>query len=333
MVSLPPRIAGLLEGGTRFKETTLQGYRSAWRDLLKWIRAHEPHEATHSERSPCDEPLLPPPTLIADYLRDRMDLAWSTLATRRQAIRFVYQELGEEDPFLHSKVDEVWEQIVDEKRQEPAPRENRLSSRDHSPADVIENGPSLLRDHLPSETQDRDDQNQDDQNREDQNRDELKYLPEETACSDDLSGAVQTLIPEPAFDLSVLRDRAILLLIATTDQPRKSLVGIDLEDIRPPGKEGTPTRILVYDSGGDPVRILRLETQPEIRYCPNRAVAAWILAAGLKSGPLFRPFNPRGGIRGGRIRPQTLNLVTKRWAEEAGFAPSDWSMSKLREQG
>lgn len=317
MISLPPAIAGLLEGGTKFQESTLQGYRSAWRDLLKWLRAHEPHEATRCENSPSDEPPLPPPTLIADYLRDRIGLASSTLATRRQAIRFVYKELDEGDPFDHPDVEEVWERIVDEKRQEPAPREKRLGKRDHSPADVIENGPSLLRDHLPSETL--------------QDREDLKYLPEETARSDELSAAVQTLIPEPTFDLSVLRDRAILLLIAMTDSPRKSLVGIDLEDIRPPVKNGAPTRIFVHDANGEPVRVLRLETQPEIRYCPNRAVAAWILAAGLESGPLFRPFNPRGGIRGGRITPQTLNLVAKRWAEEAGFDPSDWSTTKLRE--
>lgn len=327
MLSLPSPLADLLSRNDKFEETTLQGYRSAWRDLLDWIRENQPSEGTSGEGSlgdgaagerVLDDKELPSPALIAEYLRNRMDLSWSTLTTRRQAFRHVYREFGEGDPFGHPEVEEVWDRIVDEKRGEPSrPEEQRLGKRDLSPADIIENGPGLLSGHLGPKTA--------------EDRGALKYLPEETARSDDLSAAVRTLIPEPAFELSVLRDRAILLLIATTNRPRKGLVGIDLEDIIPPEEEGDPTRIVVYDAGGDPTCVLRLETGPEIRYCPNRAVAAWILAAGLESGPLFRPFNPRGGIRGGRIRPQTLNLVTKRRAEEAGFDPDDWSTTKLRE--
>ena len=318
MTALPPPIANVLGGDTKFEESTLQGYRSAWRDLLRWARENEPGESSLGEEE------LPPPALIAEYLRARMDLSWSTLTTRRQAIRFVYGGLGEEDPFGYPDVEEVWDQIVEEKRGESARREKRrLGGQGHSPADIIERGPDLLGGHLRSEAIAEEDL---------VGEDNLKYLPEESVRSEELSAEVKTLVPEPAFDLTVLRDRAILLLVATTDRPRKSLVGIDLEDIRPPTEEGGPTRIVMYNAAGDPDCALRLETGPEVRYCPNRAVAAWIMAAGLERGPLFRPFNPRGGIRGGRIRPQTLNLVVKRWAEEAGLDPGDWSTSTLRER-
>lgn len=317
MLSLPPQIADLLEGGTRFKETTLQGYRSAWRDLLSWIRDNHEGRGFPDESNCEEEGPLPSPPLVADFLRDRMDLAWSTLTTRRQAIRYVYKECGEQDPFDHPDVEEVWNRIVGEKRRESEQRGKRLGRRKISPTDIIENGPNLLSAHLPSGMA--------------QNQGDIQYIPEEAAESEGLTPAVRTLIPEHTFDLSVLRDRAILLLIATTTQPRKSLVGIDLEDIQPQAEEGGPTRIVMYDPDGDPTCVVRLESSSEVRYCPNRAVAAWILAADLESGPLFRPFNPRGGIRGGRIRPQTLNLVTKRWAEKAGFDPGDWSVTKLRE--
>lgn len=313
MITLPPPIADVLGGETKFEESTLQGYRSAWRGLLGWARENEPDERSLGEEA------LPAPALIAEYLRARMDLSWSTLTTRRQAIRFVYRELGEGDPFEHPDVEEVWDRIVTEKRGESAGREKRrLGDQGHSPADIIERGPDLLGGHLPSNAA--------------IELEDLKYLPEQAARSEELSPEVKTLIPQPAFEMTVLRDRAILLMVATTDRPRKSLVGIDLEDIWPPTEKGGPTRIVMYNAAGDPDCALRLETGPEVRYCPNRAVAAWVLAAELERGPLFRPFNPRGGIRGGRIRPQTLNLVVKRWAEEAGLDSGDWSTTTLRER-
>jgi len=322
MTALPPPLTDLLQEDSSLEETTLQGYRSAWRDLVEWIRENEPGDSYLGETRENDEELLPPPALIAEYLRDRMDLARSTLTTRRQAIQFVYRELGAEAPFDHPDVKEVWSRILDEKRGESSRREKRAQSRDHSPADIIENGPALLKGylkgHLPSERT--------------LDRDSLKYLPEETARGEELPSRVQSIIPEPTFELPVLRDRAILLLLATTEQPRKSLVGIDIKDILPPEEEGGATRIVICDDAGDPTCVLNLKTGPEVHCCPNRAVAAWVLAAGLETGPLFRRFNPRGGIRGGRIRPQTLNLVTKRRAEEAGFDPDHWSTTTLREE-
>ena len=314
MSTLPPLIRDVFEGDSSLGERTLQGYRSAWRDLVSWARGNEPGSFSPDEG---DREVLPSPTVIAEYLRDRMDLAWSTLSSRRLAIRHVYQELGAGDPFDHPEVENLWERVIEQKGGEQSSNEERPQGREHSPATIIEKGPSLLEDYLPSGSIPR--------------RDSLKYLPEEVARGENLSPKVQEIIPEPTFDLPVLRDRAILLLLATTEQPRKSLVGIDVDDLLPPG-EGGPTRIVLYNAAGNPTSVLNLETGPEVRYCPNRAVAAWVLAAGLESGPLFRPFNPRGGIRGGRITPQTLNLVLKRRAEEAGFDPDNWSTTTLRRQ-
>lgn len=318
---LPSPIADTLtEDETGFQESTLRGYRSAWRDLLDWMNTSYPNERQHlvEELELGDLGALPPPELIAEYLEHRRELAWSTLTTRRQGLQLVYRNLIGENPFDYSAVDSVWSEIREEKREEPdRMSKRRLADREHGPADVIERGPELLRSHLDPAVSESDWK-------------DLEYLPEKTARPEDLRPEAAGLIPDPTFELPVLRDRAILLLVATTDVPRKALVGIDIEDVFPPREEGGPTRIVMYGSSGDPTHVLRLESSPKVHLCPNRAVAAWILAGDLTSGPLFRPFTPHGGIREGRIRAQTLNRVIKRRAEEAGLDPKEWSTRKFR---
>lgn len=313
MSSFPPRVAQVLtEGETDYEETTLRGYRSSWRDLMEWAEDHPQMTIDHREEA------LPPPASIASFLEDRTDLAWSTLKTRRQAIRLVYHELEEIDPFELPEVEKVWSRIVAEKRNTPTQSEKRsLTERDLTPANVIENGPNLLHAQLPPEITEK------------KRRVELQYLPQETANPESLSAEVRELIPAPEFDLAVLRDRAVLLLGAMTDLPRKDLLGIDMGDLYPPEHPDDSTKLVIH-SDGDPIFALELETGSELRYCPNRALAAWILAADLTGGPLFRPFTPHGGVRDGRIQPQTLNLIIKRRAKAAGLNPDNWSTTKLR---
>lgn len=330
--SLPPLLHCLLSAEeTRFQESTLQGYRAVWRDLLGWLdpfyreqlaeigprrtekdldlEALDPEELYQKE-----DIRLPTPGDIAGYLTENADLAWSTLTTRRQAIRLVYDRLGGEDPFEHSEVADVWRRIREEKRREPSrPERRRLQERELGPTGIIEEGPDFLPDHL-GERATRD----------------LKYLQETKVLSEELTTEARKIIPDPAFDLSVLRDRALLLLVGTTEEPREALVEIDLEDIYPPEGKERPTGIVMYGPSGEPTGLLRLETGPTLKYCPNRAVAAWILAAELTEGPLFRSFTPHGALRDNRIRPQTINRAVKRRAEEAGFDPAEWSTRRLR---
>jgi hypothetical protein len=116
------------------------------------------------------------------------------------------------------------------------------------------------------------------------------------------------------------------------DLSRNALLGVGLKDLHPPKEPGDSTNIVIYNPTGDPAYVLELETEEDLRYCPNRAVAAWILAADLTEGPLFRPFTPHGGVQEGRIRPQTLNQIWGRRAEAAGLDRSAWSTTSLRGQ-
>lgn len=308
---LPEPISEVLAVGyTDYSDSTLRVYRAAWRDFLGHFGGGRLDGEQGEE--------LPPPMAVADYLDDRRDLAWSTLTSRRQAISLVYEKLVGEDPFELPEVQEVWAEIRKRKQEEPDRVQKRsLEDREHSFAEIIEDGPSLLSRHLGGGASQTEEEN-------------LRYLPETVPRAEDLSPDQRELIPEPTFDLQVLRNRALLLLVGTADSTRTELVGIDLEDIYPPEEEGGATRVLLYNRMGEPGRILRLESAPEIKLCPHRALAAWILAADLHVGPLFRSFTPQGEVSENRIRPQTINHVIKRCAEAAGLKPKKWSTQQLK---
>lgn len=309
--SLPEPIKEVLTAGhTDYSDTTLRVYRAAWRDFLEYVGP--------PGSSDWQEEKLPPPMAVADYLDNRRDLAWSTLTSRRQAIGLVYRELTGETPFDLPEVQEVWADIRERKRKEPDRVPKRSpEDRKYSFAEIIEDGPSLLREHLGSGATQTEAKN-------------LRYLPERVPQPEDLLPEQRNLIPEPTYDLQVLRNRALLLLMGTAKPTRSALVGIDLEDVYPPDEQEAPTRVLLYDKSGEPDRVLQLESMPELKYCPHRALAAWILAADLNEGPLFRSFTPHGNVSGNRIRPQTINHVIKRCAENAGLDAEKWSTRSLK---
>lgn len=302
----------LTEEHSDYSETTLRVYRAAWRDFLEWLSSARPGVLEAIPGS------LPPGEVVSEYLRERSDLAWSTLTSRRQALRLVYDELKERDPFDHSEVQRVWENILRKKREKPdEPAKRRLEERDEGIASIIEEGPKLLHTHLGAISGE-------------QKRD-LRYLPAQILTPEWLTPEQQELIPEVTYDLQVMRNRAILLLVGMANLTRTEIAGIDLEDVYPPDEEGGPTRIIVYNQAGDLRCVLIVETASELRYCPHRALAAWILAADLTSGPLFRSLTPHGELTEKRLRSQSINHIIKRHAKEAGLDPDAWSMTKLRE--
>lgn len=58
------------------------------------------------------------------------------------------------------------------------------------------------------------------------------------------------------------------------------------------------------------------------RTCPVRAVRDWLDLSLLDEGPLFRPVNRFGKILSTRLTDQSVALIVKRWALEAGFDPA-----------
>jgi integrase len=101
--------------------------------------------------------------------------------------------------------------------------------------------------------------------------------------------------------LAGLRDRALLLLGFAGAFRRSELVALDVADI-----EETETGLLVAIRGsktdqereGVTIAIARGDIS-----CPVKALRAWLDAAGIESGPLFRPINKAGTVAAKALCP------------------------------
>ena len=119
-----------------------------------------------------------------------------------------------------------------------------------------------------------------------------------------------------------LRDRALLLVGFSGAFRRSELAALRVEDLEE--VEGG-LRVHVRRSetdqqaAGQIVAIIRGE-----RLCPVQAVRAWLDAAGITEGPVFRPFT-RGGLPLDRqLSPKSVAMIVKRYAEqERGCPESD----------
>lgn len=144
--------------------------------------------------------------------------------------------------------------------------------------------------------------------------------------TDELRAMVATL-PD---SLLGIRDRALLLLGFAGAFRRSELVGLDVED-------------LTFTQGGLVVTIRRSKTDQEGQgekigipfgaheeTCPVRAVQAWLTAAGIQEGPLFRSVNRHGQVQPGRLSDKAVALVVKRTAAAAGLDPTRYAGHSLR---
>ena len=144
-----------------------------------------------------------------------------------------------------------------------------------------------------------------------------------------------------------LRDRALLLLHYVLGTRRSELVALDVEDL------------VLVDQGLVAV-VWRRKTDQERRHldlvavpylqqpatCPVRAWLGWQEAAGLESGPAFRPVHPRARLdspdastiqaqlqAAPRLRDEKVSLVLKRLAARAGLADPDRYSSHSTRRG
>lgn len=133
----------------------------------------------------------------------------------------------------------------------------------------------------------------------------------------DLRVMVQQL-PETVLGI---RDRALLLVGFAGGLRRSELVGLDVPD-------------LVFTTEGVTARLRRSKTDQEGEgrrvglplgrcndTCPSVALRAWLAAAGIDEGPVFRAVSRGGRVGHQRLTGQSVGLVVKRAAEKAGLDP------------
>lgn len=126
------------------------------------------------------------------------------------------------------------------------------------------------------------------------------------------------------------RDRALLLLGFAGAFRRSELVGLDVGDLRstPQGLIVTLRRSKTDQEGEGAEKGIPKGRDREL--CPVRAVQAWLKAASLESGPLFRAISRSGRVGEKRLADYHVVRVIKELTEAIGLDPEDYGGHSLR---
>lgn len=124
------------------------------------------------------------------------------------------------------------------------------------------------------------------------------------------------------------RNRALLLLGWAGALRRAELVALQVEV---PQAGEAPWSHIQLTSEGLVIRLLRTKGERErlveigiprgktAETCPARAVEAWIAAAGLRFGPLFRPVTARGEVEPRALSAEAVRKIVRQLAARAGI--------------
>jgi len=126
------------------------------------------------------------------------------------------------------------------------------------------------------------------------------------------------------------RDHALLLTGFAGALRRSELTALNHQDLQP-------------HENGYLITIRRSKTDQEaqgqtiaIPYgsnphtCPTRTLNRWIQTANITTGPLWRPINRHGHIANTRLSAQTVSLIIKKHATNAGLDPHHYAAHSLR---
>lgn len=126
-----------------------------------------------------------------------------------------------------------------------------------------------------------------------------------------------------------LRDKALLLFGFASALRRSELVALNVEDIR-------------FVAEGAVIRLRRCKTDQEGRgrdiaipsiggrNCPVRSLQAWLKAAEIKKGAIFRRINRYEQVLPERLAGQSVALIVKQRAAAVGLDPTMFSGHSLR---
>lgn len=130
--------------------------------------------------------------------------------------------------------------------------------------------------------------------------------------------------------LAGLRDRALLLVGFIGAFRRSELVGLNVEDLTPTAEGFVVTlrRSKTDQEGEGETKAIPYGANAET--CPARALRAWLDAAGITSGPVFRAVNRHGQVSAGRLSDRAVALIVKRSVEAVGLDASRFSGHSLR---
>ena len=131
-------------------------------------------------------------------------------------------------------------------------------------------------------------------------------------------------------DLAGIRDRALLLVGYAGALRRSELAALELSDVAwvEEGAVLTLRRSKTDQEGQG--RGVAIPRGAHVQSCPVRALQAWIEAAGLREGALFRPVDRHGRLRAGHLHGDAVGEIVKRALGRAGFAVERFGGHSLR---
>jgi site-specific recombinase XerD len=145
----------------------------------------------------------------------------------------------------------------------------------------------------------------------------------------DLSAVEKMLTAYPPTTLDGLRNRALLLIGFAGAFRRGELVAIEVRDLEWSDKGVV---ITVRHSKTDQRGVGLQKPIPFVQegVCAATALRAWLVAGGVKEGPVFRPMNRLGQPKPIPLNPQSVGLIIKVACERAGLDPKKYSGHSLR---
>jgi site-specific recombinase XerD len=131
--------------------------------------------------------------------------------------------------------------------------------------------------------------------------------------------------------LKGLRDRALVLVGFAGAFRRSELVALDVAHLTRVPDEGIvvaiPSSKTDQEGQGQVVSIASVEHSP---YCPVQAIDDWLIAADITSGAVFRRMHRGDTVSQARLTAQSVALVIKELALEAGLDPTRYAGHSLR---
>jgi site-specific recombinase XerD len=143
-----------------------------------------------------------------------------------------------------------------------------------------------------------------------------------------LAERVKAMVAASPDTLTGKRDRALILLGFAGAFRRSELVALDLADIQ---ETDAGLRVMIrhsktdQDGEGATIAIARGAVA-----CPVRALHAWLDAAGIESGALFRSVNKAGVAGNTRLTDRSVANIVKAMAGSVGLDASAFSGHSLR---
>jgi site-specific recombinase XerD len=149
-----------------------------------------------------------------------------------------------------------------------------------------------------------------------------------TALTVEQLRAMMATMPEET--LVGKRDRALLLLGFAGAFRRSELVGLDTSDVslQPQGLLITLRRSKTDQEGAG--RSVGVPQGINAVTCPVRAYQTWIKAAGIQTGPVFRPIDRHGNVGTRRLTGESAAAVVKRSVAAIGLDSDPYAGHSLR---